>query len=169
MTGTVRLHHWVLLISWVLAAPRMNAESQESLVTFYSNGPVRIGVSLISRVAFSGQVFDGTTRLAYLKHGTFVTISLRPGQHTFSASFSSRPAPNSSLSINLEGGKHYYVRTMADVKHAFVFAGAKGVLEQVGCETAQAEAGGTTAVDMKQVATGVGATPKNSSTFPDCQ
>ena len=111
-------------------------------VTFYSGGSLfKTGLPETKSAVFEGCIFDADQSLGCISYHGFMTVTITPGKHVFSASLSSHhPAKNSQLEITLEAGKNYYVRAVGEnsaFKH--VIGSQQGQLEVVDCRVAHDE------------------------------
>jgi hypothetical protein len=124
----------------VQAQSATNASSAS--VTFYSGGSLlKTGLPETKSAVFEGCIFDADQSLGCISYRGFMTVTVTPGKHVFSASLSSRhPAKNSQMEITLEAGKNYYVRAVGEnsaFKH--VIGSRQGQLEVVNCQVAHDE------------------------------
>lgn len=146
-------------------------QPQDAEVTFYSNASVAKAELPYSHHAFFyGVIFDGSTKIATMRHGRFVTFHLSPGPHRLSASYSGRhPAKNSQFPIDLVAGKSYFIRTEGEYKNFVYFELQKGRLDEVSCATAHAEAGNTKPLKEKHIAKGARSEAVALTSMPPCQ
>lgn len=120
-----------------------NVAAQDEVLTFYSHGSMATtGLPGAKHGIFYGRIYDGNQFLlsfrdgVFVKNNRFVVMSLAPGLHTFSASYSSHPAKNSKFTIMLESGKNYFLRAQSESSGIFVLEFEKGRFDQVSCEVA---------------------------------
>jgi len=110
-----RLAFAFLCLSWVMAGQ----EPPKPSVTFYSAGctaclkdALKADVGISFQRAFFGPVYDGDEPLVkIMQPDHFVTFRLNAGPHTFTGrKAASKSDKNQTLSLDMEPGKHYYVR-----------------------------------------------------------
>src|SRR5580698_5644012 len=98
-----------------LQTPSQTAEPPTADVTFYtSSEPSNIVKGWLpgyKHGPFAGGIFDGEHLLAQIQPRRFVTFTLPPGPHVFSASVEGwHPDKNSLLQINLVSNRSYFLR-----------------------------------------------------------
>jgi hypothetical protein len=148
----------------------MSAATNDAFVTFYSEGSVmKSGVPGTKHNFFMGVIFDGQQSLGNLRLHRFMTIRFPAGQHVFSASSSGKhPAENSQLTLNLEGGKNYFIRAESEPRGIYLVYSDKGKLDVVTCEAAHAELQKATAVEEKYVPKDVRDRLVQDKSLPEC-
>jgi hypothetical protein len=126
----------------MLVAGKNVTQETPTTITFYSGGSLmKTALPETESATFSGCIFDEQKLLGCITFRGFITLSVAPGKHTFSASLSSRhPAKNSQLEMTMEPGKNYYVRAVEE-KYAFhhVLGSSQGRLDVVSCQVAHDE------------------------------
>lgn len=142
------------------------AAASDAFVTFYDKGSL-VGASFpgTKHNFFTGVIFDGQQNLGYLRLHQFTTMRFPAGEHIFSASNSRRhPAENSQLVLNLEEGKHYFIRAQSESG----ILTDKGRLEVMTCEAAHADLQKATAIEEKHVPKDVRDRLVQEKSLPDC-
>lgn len=169
--STLFLFATLALLPALSAAQASAPETQYAEVTFYSNASIlKIELPYSKHAFFYGEIFDGQTKIATMRHGRFLTLHLSPGAHVFSASFSGRhPAKNSQLSLNLVVGQSYFIRAEGEYKNFVYFELGKGRLDEVSCATAHAEAGDTKPLKEKHIAKSARSETVALTSMPPCQ
>jgi len=126
----------------ILATGQNVIREAPTTITFYSGGSLmKTALPETKSATFSGCIFDDQKLLGCITFRGFITVSVSPGKHTFSASLSSHhPAKNSQLEMTMEPGKNYYVRAVEE-KYYFrhVLGSAQGRLDVVSCQVAHEE------------------------------
>ena len=116
------------------------ASQPEAQVTFYSTGSAwkSFGYGYKHGV-FSGLIFDGQQPLLKMRGDRFVTLSLLPGEHLFSATywFDKKAKHGALLKLYLAPGQHYYIATYFNGRPLI---GPVPLIEQNSCGDAQKDA-----------------------------
>lgn len=136
-----------IFLAFVFLSPLPYLSAQDSLVTFYTHGSrIKGGLPGTKDGIFYGAIYDGNQRLfsffegVMVKNNRFVTLRIPTGAHDFFASYSKHPSTDRHIPISLESGKSYFFRAQSESSGVVVFEVEKGRLDQVSCQTAQAEA-----------------------------
>jgi hypothetical protein len=135
------------------AAPPTDAE-----VTIYSNGSLASAVLMpgepkVNHAAFIGLLFDGDQKIGFIQPNRFLTLRLPTGQHTFSASLSSKhPAKDSQLPLVLNAGEKYFIRVQEESRGVVFASAQKGRLDLVTCQIAHQDAANASPTDSKRIA-----------------
>ncbi len=152
------------------------AEGQAATVTFYTNGShLTSGLPGSKNGIYYGGVFDGNQLLfrfrdgLFVKFHRFITLSVPPGLHTFSASFGKHPAKNSQLRLSLDAGRQYYVRARSESSGILVVEIEKGQLDVVSCAVAHEEASKLQPLTARALAKDTPYARVQTQTIPACQ
>lgn len=144
------------------------AFGQDAHVTFYSTGSLLAEFSPVTKMAFYGGIFDGEQYLGSFGRHHFMTMSLPPGEHIFSASVSRHPAKNSQLHLNLEPGKSYFVRATEVNVVVAPFSFPRGIIEERICSQAHEEAKDFKPTKTKWIAKQMKTSQVQPPQFPPC-
>jgi hypothetical protein len=142
--------------------------AQTGTVTFYSRGISAKSEAAVflpkSEQPFGGWLFDGSQRLAQVRHGRFVTFHLNPGAHSFTVL--GPPGPGKKpLVINVKDGGQYCVRLFAKMINLGVYGRWDSQIEEVPCQQAQRDAAHLKPIEIKQVDPAVRAELDPGTTF----
>jgi len=142
--------------------------AQDPEITFYSVGSTSTqNTPHANHAVFRGALFDGKQKIGLIRPNQFLTITLSPGPHTFSASMSARhPAENSQLSLVLKTGEKYFVRVQTEWRGIMLVEKVKGRLDVTTCQNAIGEASKTVAANPKEIADAI-KVHMVSGTFPN--
>ena len=163
----------MLLVQDATAAPK------PAVVTFYAPGSyfkgagtnaAAMGVGKGHPAASLGWIFDGDEQVAMLTPGRFVSVEVKPGEHTFFAAGAKKPGekPSERAELTIEPGKHYFLRmTMTSSGAAFVQR-YTGHLESVSCEEARQEADSTKPQKASRIGKSERASVVDATYFPRC-
>jgi hypothetical protein len=127
-----------LLAMHVLAQTTAPKPPPRALVTFYSNGNfLKAVIPGYKHGEFTGRILDEYDNLAMLRLGQFITFSLDPGPHTFTANawFDPHPEGGGHLTIDLVANKHYFIGAYLETTPLLVISTFR--LEQRTCQQAQ--------------------------------
>lgn len=119
---------------------------EDAIITFYSHGSLMTsGLPGSKHGIYYGAIYDGMQQLFWFSDGFFVknnryaVFHLPAGPHVFSASYNKKPSKDRSLTLDLQAGEHYYVRTQSESSGVVVFEVERGRLDQMPCQTAHLE------------------------------
>jgi hypothetical protein len=169
----------VCLLAFALSGIVFPAAAQTGTVTFYSinlsaGQQVKVALTPVGTVAFTGWLFDGTERMAHATRGRFMKFQLSAGRHDFTVPYKSKGPgtkacrPLDCLHLNIESGGHYCVRLSARDVNTIVlpFGFLNSRIEQVSCQDAFQEAGKYKLIDLKRVESALKPALDTSPDFP---
>jgi len=153
--------------------------AQNGTVTFYSinlsaKKQVKIALTPVGTVPFTGWLFDGDRKLAHATRGRFMSVQLPAGPHDFTVPYKSKGPgkkpcqPMDCLHLYVESGRHYCVRLSAKDMNPIIvpIVFVKSMIEQVSCQEASQEAGKYKRIDLKRVEPGLRSALDASPDFP---
>ncbi len=154
----------VCLLAMALSGFVFSSAAQTGTVTFYSidlsaKQQVKVALSPVGTVAFTGWLFDGDKRLVHATRGRFMKFAFPAGTHEFTVPYKAKGPgkkacqPMDCLHLDIESGGHYCVRLSAKDVNAIIvpFGLLDSRIEEVSCQAAFREAGKYKRVDLKRV------------------
>jgi hypothetical protein len=137
------------VVSCWLAFLAPYATGEDATVTFYNHGSTwTSGLPGTNHGIYWGCIYDGNVRLncfreqkvfSQIKNNRFAVYHFAPGVHVFSASYGKHPSKRSEFSIELDPGKHYYLRAQSESRGIVEIEWEYGRIDKVTCEVAQEE------------------------------
>jgi hypothetical protein len=159
----------ILLFALPMLSQTTSATAPKAQVTFYSSGSfLKTAIPGYKYGNFAGKIFDEYDQLAMIRPGHFITFSLDPGPHTFSANtwLSPRPEGGGHLTLDLAANQHYYIGAYIETTPLLVISTFR--LEQRTCQQAIDDNHNTTALDPKHLRKYGQATVVAQTSFPSC-
>lgn len=153
-----------LFLAVSIAAAVLPCAAQTGTVTFYSidlsvKKQVKVALTPVGTVAFTGWLFDGDKKMAHATRGRFMTFQLSAGPHDFWVPYKSKGPgkkpcmPMDCLRLDVASDRHYCVRMSAKDVNTIViplmFVDSR--IEEVPCQQAAQEAGHYKRIDVKRV------------------
>jgi hypothetical protein len=151
-------------LAFVLSGFIVPSAAQTGTVTFYSidlsaKQQVKVALSPVGTVAFTGWLFDSDKRLVHATRGRFMRFAFSAGPHEFTVPYKAKGPGNKAcqpmdcLHLDIESGGNYCVRLSAKDVNAIIvpFGLVDSTIELVSCQAAFQEAGKYKRVDVKRV------------------
>jgi hypothetical protein len=169
MPRNLSLLFCVLLFAPYMFCQTMSANAPKAQVTFYSSGSLlKAAIPGYKYGGFSGRIFDEYDQLAMIRLGDFITFSLDPGPHTFSANAWVSPSPKGGghLIVDLVANQHYFIGAYTETTPLLVLSTFR--LEQRTCQQAVDDNRNTKPLDPKHLKKYGQANLIVETSFPQC-
>ena len=136
--------------------------------SFPAKDQAKVLLSPKSHAPYLGAVFDGDIKLASLSAGHFLALNVSAGQHNFTIKDQGRYATQSSVSVNVQPGQLYCLRTKISTVNVYVIPtiSPRKSIEEVNCQQALQESLNSRPVEMKRIEVTIRSQVDPTTSFP---